>query len=132
MSASKKPSGEEIYKFRKAHPKLTWKDVGIHFNEPWATVKDREFHYRKRKNIPGLAVNQNKRVSDNTPPEWEGGRKHKVRFTDKGFSAEAYSESDRIKSLPELLTACKADLSKWRISRHEINVWEGGRFRVRS
>ena len=124
---SEPPSGYDIYQFRKANPTLSWEEVGTHYGEPWPTVKSREYRYRRLHKLPGLAVNQNKRYEDDKLPEWEGGHKHQVKFTDKGFRAEAYSTSDRIKSLDQLLSACDADLSKWRVARHIINVWEMGR-----
>ena len=131
MSNEDKPlklaSGEDIYNFRKDHPELTWKDIGTHYGEPWPTIKDREFKHRKKHGLSGLSVNQSKRLTDDVPPEWKGGRKHRLNFTEKGFKAEVYSESDRIKSLDDLLSASNTDLGKWKVTRHTINVWEGGR-----
>jgi len=121
-------SGDDIYAFRKEHPALSWVDVGAHYNEPWTTVKSREYRYRKGVGLPGLAVNQSKRhINDDELPNWEGGKKHRVTFTDKGFKAEIYSESDRIKNLDDLLASSNTDLTKWKVARHIINVWEGGR-----
>ena len=53
--SSKRPSGNEIYNFRKNNPYLSWKDVGIHYKKPWATVKSREYRYRKDNNILSLS-----------------------------------------------------------------------------
>jgi hypothetical protein len=124
---SKPPSGEDIYIFRKTFPELSWKDVGIHYGEPLKTVKNREFRYRKKQGLPGLAVNQSKRFIDDISDKPKIGGKHKLKFTEKGFKAEIYSESDRIRSLDELLSASNTDLGKWKVARHIINVWEGGR-----
>lgn len=116
-----KPSGEEIYEFRKKNPKLSWKEVGVHYREPWPSVKTREYRYRKLNDI------LQSEFEIDTPPKKADGRKQKLKFIEKGFKAEVYSESDRIKCLDDLLSASNTDLSKWKVARHIINVWEGGR-----
>jgi len=116
----KSPSGEDVYNFRKKHPNFSWKDIASHYGHSLKTVKNREFRYRKKNGLYGKPL-------DDVPPEFKGSRKHKLNFTQKGFKAEIYSESDRIKSLNDLLSASNTDLSKWKVARHTINVWEGGR-----
>lgn len=118
-----KPTGEEIYNFRKENQELTWKEIGSHYGEPWETLKSREYRYSKKTNASNPKINSDSSYEESPPKS----RRHKVNFTDKGFTAELYSESDRIKSLDQLLDACEADLSKWRVARHTVNVWEGGR-----
>lgn len=44
-----------------------------------------------------------------------------------GRGATASSNSSKIKSLEDLLKACNADLSMWRVKHHIVNVWEMGR-----
>lgn len=55
--------------------------------------------------------------------------KEGVNFTidQTGKGATARSNSKKIKSLDDLLEACNADLSMWRVKHHIINVWEMGR-----
>lgn len=120
--ASNKPTGEDIYEFRKEDPNLSWAEVGEHYGEPASTLRKREWRYRSKNSIPPLK--KHRVESDDVPPK---GRKHKVRFMDKGYSAEAYSESDRIRSLDELIVASGTDLSKWQVKRYVVNVWESGR-----
>jgi hypothetical protein len=121
----KKPTGEEIYEFRKKDLSLTWAEVGEFYAEPPATLRKRELRYRKKNHIPPLPGKKKPATKDpDLPP---GKDTHKVKFTDRGFSATAYSTSSRISSLDGLLEACNADLSKWQVSRHLVNVWEGGR-----
>jgi hypothetical protein len=124
---AKPPSGEDIYNFRKFQPDLTWKEIGVHYGEPWLTVKNREYKHRKKLRLSKLETTKKQR--DLYGLARKGGQKHKLKFTEKGFKAEIYSESDRIKSLDELLSASNTDLTKWKVARHIINVWEGGRKR---
>ena len=119
----KKPTGEEIYEFRKKNSKFTWLDVSKHYGETTSILTKREQRYRYKKDIPALGAIRAE-PNDDTPPPMDT---HKVKFTDKGFAANAYSISNRITSLDELLDACNADLSKWQVSRHIVNVWESGR-----
>lgn len=120
--SSNKPTGEDIYEFRKEDPNLSWADIGKLYGEPGSTLRKREWRYRSKNNI--LPPKRKVTKSDDIPPKT---RKHKVRFMDKGYSAEAYSESDRIRSLDQLIAASGTDLTKWQVKRHVINVWESGR-----
>ena len=117
-----KPTGEDIYEFRKTDLTLSWSDVGKVYGESAEALRKREQRYRQKNDIRGLGTKEAE--LDDTPPK---KRRHKVRFVDKGFSAEAYSLSDRIRSLDQLIASSGTDLKKWQVTRHVINVWESGR-----
>ena len=121
--SSKKPSGKDVYNFRKKNPNLTWREIGVHYGEPWATIKSREYRYRNNANVSRLGYKDSEPEMDIPPKKIT----HKVNFTEKGHKAEAYSVSGRIKTLDQLLSACNVDMTKWRVARHIINVWESGR-----
>lgn len=121
--ALNKVTGKEIYEFRKANQDLTWDDISENFRELKNSLKLREFRYRKKANLPPPGVG--KKLINTIVPENIGT--HSVKFTDSGFAANATSVSKRIKSLDQLLEAAKVDLTKWMVTRHEINVWEMGR-----
>jgi hypothetical protein len=118
----KKPTGEEIYEFRKKNPSFSWVDVSKHYEISSSAAKKREQRYRNKNNAPALGIRPIE--AEDTPPKADT---HKVKFTEKEHSATAYSISKRIKSLDQLLKACNADLTKWRVAKHIVNVWEGGR-----
>lgn len=123
MSKKDKPTGEEIYEFKKNNPELSWPDLGKHYGENSEALRKRERIFRKNNNVPPLGTRHYKeKVS--RPPK---GDTHNVKFTDKGYRAELNSISKRIKSLDQLMNASDVDLSKWKVSRYVINVWEGGR-----
>jgi hypothetical protein len=48
-----------------------------------------------------------------------------IRFSEEDNTATAASVSRRIKTLDELLAACKADLSVWRVKRWKAKKWDG-------
>ena len=91
----KKPTGEEIYEFRKKDSTLSWFDVAQFYGEPAGTLRKREQRYRKENDILALGIRKEP-LKEDIPPEWD---RHQVKFSDKGFSAEAYSVSNRITSL---------------------------------
>jgi hypothetical protein len=122
---SKKPSGEEIYSYRLDNLYLPWKEIAAYYKEPAETLRKREYRYRRDNDLPTPVDNLDFLKSEDKLPT--SGREHKVKFTDKGFKAEAYSRSSRIKTLDQLLASSGTDLTKWRVTRHVINVWEGGR-----
>ena len=115
-----KPTGSEVYEFKKNNPNLSWPDIEEHYGEKLEALRSRERYYRKKAGIPPLYTPV---YEEEKPPK----DTHKVKFTDKGFSAEAYSTSNRIDTLEKLLDACKADLNKWQVIRYVANVWEMGR-----
>jgi hypothetical protein len=119
---TKKPTGSEIHEFKKNNPDLTWSDVGEHYGEKSENLRNREQNYRRKSNRPSIGrkkhIDEDKRPAKNT---------HQVKFTDKGSLAEAYSISNRINTLEKLVEACKADLTKWRVTKYIANVWEMGR-----
>ncbi len=45
-------------------------------------------------------------------------------FEARGESAQAWSVSDRITTLDQLLAACAVDLSRWRVERYVINKYD--------
>lgn len=119
----KTPMGNEIYAYRKDHPEATWDMVSEHFGLSKSTLKFRELFYRNENDIPPLGRRRRTPKTEKPPTS----KKERMSFTDKGFKAELYSVSKRIKSLPQLLEASSADLSKWKVARYTVNVWEGGR-----
>lgn len=123
---SMKPTGSEVYDFKKNNPNLTWIDVGEHYGEKPEALRSRERKYRKKTGLPPI-VHKSKRANEDKPDKPPHKNTHRVKFTDKGFSAEAYSISDRITTLDQLVDACKADLNKWFVARFVANVWESGR-----
>ena len=48
---------------------------------------------------------------------------HKVEFKRTGDKAEAFSKSERIKTLEQLLAAAKVDLDVWHVARYSVNSW---------
>lgn len=117
------PSGEEIYEYKKKHPELSWSDLGGYYGQHPEAIRKRERTYRKQNNLPPIGSRAERRL----PGQPKKVDVHKVNFVDKGNRAEAYSVSRRIRTLDELLAACKVDLKKWKVSRYMANVWEGGR-----
>lgn len=123
MPKTKKPSGADIYEFRKSNPKLSWKDVVEHFGENYEALRKRERRWRQSEgDISAIGKLEPENDSD-LPPK----RTNKTVFKESGQSATAYSVSHRIKSLEELVAACSADLDKWQVTRYMVNVWEMGR-----
>jgi len=122
-------SGQEIYEYKIDHPELSWLDVANNFELTKGGARKRARTYYKGNNLPPPyeVVNGNKEERQErreTPPL---PNTHQVQFKDHGHKAEAYSTSDRIKSLDQLLAACDADISKWNVTRYVVNVWEMGR-----
>ncbi len=118
-----KPTGREIHEFKRNNPDLTWSDVGEHFGEKGENLRWREREYRKRVDLAALGRKYRRTKKDKPPPK----NTHQVKFTDLGFKAEAYSISNRITTLDQLVEACKADLDKWYVAHFVANVWESGR-----
>lgn len=119
---TKKPTGSEIYAFKKNNPDFTWPDLEEHYGEKFENLRNRERHYRKKLSLPPIG-HKKRDDKDDPPPK----NTHQVKFTDKGSSAEAYSISKRINTLDKLVDACQADLTKWRVAKFIANVWESGR-----
>lgn len=127
MSEPDKPTGEEIYEFKKTHPEMSWPKVGEHFGENYEALRKRERIWRRNHNVLPLGDIRPSREMKDPTPAIVPKPTHKVKFQENGNRAELYSVSHRIKSLDQLLKACDADLSKWRVCRHTVNVWEMGR-----
>lgn len=122
-----KPTGSDVYEFKKKNPELTWTDVGKHYGENAETLRSRARYYRKKRGfIPLGGTKPRKEEHPLLPPRMP---KHQLKFIDKGFSAEAYSTSTRIRTLDQLIDACEADLDIWQVSKFIANVWESGRKR---
>lgn len=123
MLSTNPPTGEEIYSYRKENPGTTWRQLSEKLEVSVGSLRYRELKYRENFGLPPIGLEEGLKT-DKSQPKPKGER---LSFTDKGFKAELYSISKRIKSLEQLLAASSADLSKWQVSRYTINVWEGGR-----
>lgn len=119
----KQPTGAEVYEFKKSNPSLSWPDLSEHYGISVSTLRTRSRSHRKKHGLSPIG-RQSQTDKDERPSETPT---HKIKFTEERFAASAYSVSDRIKTLDQLLAACDADLTKWRVKKYMVNVWEMGR-----
>ena len=97
--------------------KHTWKEIGEQVGLSWMGARGR---YKRRPDDVGLVPCP---LCGTVPPPSE---RHKVSFEEQGNYAEARSTSDRVQTLEELLAACDADLTVWKVADWGVKKWEVG------
>jgi len=96
----------------------TWQAVADEIGVPRTSLKD-AVHRAGIKSIDDLRECD---LSGMQGPVSKEG----VQFTVEGNWATVHSNSKRIKTLEQLIDACKIDLNVWRVQRWLVNKWEVG------
>jgi hypothetical protein len=101
----------------KACGRHTWREIGEELGLSLCAVKGR--HIRRPE---GVEAGPCPRCARGGEPE----KRHRVEFEEEGNCAEARSQSERIKTLEQLLEAAEVDLDVWDIRDWGVKKWEVG------
>lgn len=104
----------------------TWESVAVEIGIPRKTLTEgffRNYGIRKIQDISDFMEQQNRELPE-TAPDFDDSDRIRISEEENGLNID-YG-SFRIKTLDEILSTCKVDLSIWEVERYVINKWEIG------